>query len=375
MSGPVPRSAHPGVQHFHWARIADRLASLRAVAGASWFPDISEFNGPVDWAALGAAYQAGTIAAVAIRSSFGTVRADAQLGANQQGARARGIPAVYYHFAYPAYNQASAEAAFMNYVVGPLMPNEAMCGDFEDDPSANPFPRGAAGLDWCRAFLTALEAPPPATWGYSYPYLVSSVGLQPIVDGWPFWMADYGATPDSAFAPAIARQFTDCGTTPGVGGCCDQSRVLRGPLSQWLTPGAVTPPRSTGGQDMAAAPRPDGSGTDLFTVHLDGTLQHYFWAAGQPDVQALENLGGTLVPHTASCWWQDAGQALVVAAQTTSGAYGKLIYTSAGGWGSWAPLSMTGALPAAPAATPDDDSQYVTHDQLRKALSDAAAEA
>lgn len=230
---PVPVSAHPGAR----TQPAGLTFKPEVESAASErFPDFSEFQGAVDWSALGAAYRAGTIQAVAIRAGFGTVRADAQFKVNQAGARAQGIPVIYYWFNYPAYNAPTAEAAMFNATVGPLQPGEAMAGDFEDDPSARPFPRGQAGVDWSEAFLTALQAPQNATWWYTYPFLLSSVGLQPLFGTWPLWMADYSATPDDAFAPAIARQYTDCGSTPGVGGCCDQSRVLRGPLSQWLTP-------------------------------------------------------------------------------------------------------------------------------------------
>ena len=136
-----------------------------------------------------------------------------------------------------------------NATVGPLQPNEALCGDFEDDPNAIPFPRGEVGLQWCRDFLAALPSSPAATWWYTYPFLLSAVGLQPLIGVWPLWMADYSTTPDSAVAPAIARQFTNCGSTPGIGGCSDQSRVLRPLQNQWLTSSPGGPPRPTGKGD------------------------------------------------------------------------------------------------------------------------------
>lgn len=249
---PIPRTAHPGVDHAHLQRargpVRDAWAVLqhlpfeerlaRAVAaGQPFFPDLSEHNGAVNWDQLAAAWRAGLLEAVAMRAGFGTVRADAQFARNQAEARRRGIPNIAYWFCYSAYNSAAAEAAMFNRMVGTLRPGEAMAGDFEDDPNARPFVRGAAGLRWCQDFLGALQAPQNATWGYSYPALISAVGLQPLWQTWPFWLADWSATPDSAFGYATLRQFTDCGSTPGVGGCCDQSRVLRAPLSRWLTPG------------------------------------------------------------------------------------------------------------------------------------------
>lgn len=172
-----------------------------------------------------------------MRAGFGTVRADAQFARNQAECRARGIPAIFYWFNYPSFNSPQAEAALFNAVVGPLQAGEAMMGDFEDDLPASTFPRGQAGVDWARAFLTALQTPQNASWWYTYPALFYAVGFDPLLGTWPFVLADYRTTPDPRLeAAAIALQFTDCGATPGVTGCCDQNRVLMPPLSQWEVP-------------------------------------------------------------------------------------------------------------------------------------------
>jgi GH25 family lysozyme M1 (1,4-beta-N-acetylmuramidase) len=205
------------------------------------FPDISEHQGVVDWNALGAAFAAGQIEAVSMRAGFGTVRADFQFARNQAECRARGIPAIFYWFNYPTFNSPQAEAAMFNSVVGPLLGNEAMMADFEDDRPASIFPRGQAGVDWAKAFLSALPAPQNATWFYTYTSLFNEVGMSPLLATWPFVWADYSARQDDPFG-AIARQFTDCGSTPGVAGCCDQNRVLKPPLSQWLTGGSDLTP-------------------------------------------------------------------------------------------------------------------------------------
>jgi GH25 family lysozyme M1 (1,4-beta-N-acetylmuramidase) len=261
------------------------------------FPDISEHQGAVDWDALGSAYSAGAIEAVAMRAGFGTVRADFQFVTNQRECRARGIPAIYYWFNYPDTNSPQAEASVFNGVVGPLRDNEAMCGDFEDD-GPHLFPRGQTGVDWARAFLTAVQAPQNATWWYTYPFLLSVIPFQQLYGVWPFWLADYSATPDGAFGQAMARQFTDCGRTPGVSGCSDQSRVLKPPLSQWLT-GTAPPQPKPKPQPNYWRKHMEFDGTwngnqNIFRIEPNGNLVHS-WSTGD-GVWNQEVLGVAYVP-------------------------------------------------------------------------------
>jgi GH25 family lysozyme M1 (1,4-beta-N-acetylmuramidase) len=281
------------------------------------FPDISEFQGAVDWNALGNAYQVGQIEAVAMRASFGTVRADNQFSTNQRECRARGIPAIYYHFCYPEFNRPQAEAAFFDTTVGALQPNEAMVGDFEDDGS-NLFPRGQAGVDWARAFLSALQAPKNATWWYTYPFLLSVIPFQQLYGVWPFWIADYSITPDSAFPQSIARQFTNCGATPGVAGCCDQSRVLQAPLKQWLTPNPKPPQLAALENAMIDSRTIPAGGHALWAGLFAGsilkagvTFQRRCWVGAYADTADGNNTvgvdlfaNGTAGPTGAAFWTQ-----------------------------------------------------------------------
>jgi GH25 family lysozyme M1 (1,4-beta-N-acetylmuramidase) len=350
---PVPTSAHPGVQDW-WAHAGLRPAVLSQldaddllVAGGAAFPDISEFQGVVDWDALQAAHAAGWISGVMIRAGFGTVRADAQFTRNRGQARDRGIPLMYYWFCYAAYNAPEAEADKFNQVVGPLQPSEAMVGDFEDDPSANRFPRGPAGYDWCRRFLTRLQAPQNATWWYTYPYFLTTVGLQGLWNTWPFWIADYGSALDSAFSPAIARQFTDAAGVSGVAGRCDLSRVVRGPLDQWLVPApspAPTPPPPPAiadsggnyGMSVSVSVRPGTNRVDLLGIGTNGGIFHQYDLNGGAGLSgdAWENLGGDPDSRTVAGAWTSATTFIVVRTDV-QGRVTFLLWDDATGWGAW----------------------------------------
>jgi hypothetical protein len=377
---PVPRSAHPGADA---ANVG--VGQRQAPAGdpSNLFPDFSEFQGAVDWSALGAAFAAGQLGAVAIRAGFGTVRPDAQFATNQSQARARGIPVIYYWFNYPAYNTAAAEAGMFNATVGPLLPGEAMCGDFEDDPNANPFPRGAVGLQWARDFLSALQSPTAATWWYTYPFLLSSVGLQPLTGAWPLWMADYSTTPDSAIAPAIARQFTNCGSTPGIGGCSDQSRVLRPPLGQWLTPGG--PARSTGEGDGMGFLSRDVTGETFDEVYAAGGEAQWgsfpggageWVGAGTPTTNLGSPQGARDLIEAAGAFTTHAGvlRLNLRGVRRDGSRWIKVMSTvDFSVLTDWQPASA-GPLQDVPAGSvPDTDTQFVTHAQLNAAFDAAKA--
>jgi GH25 family lysozyme M1 (1,4-beta-N-acetylmuramidase) len=90
----------------------------------------------------------------------------------------------FYHYAYPEYSSAQAEAAHFASVVGALQPGELMCLDFEEQYS-DP-------VNWCSAFLSALES---AYNGQIVPlvYLnyatVERCNWAPVSAHYPLWLA------------------------------------------------------------------------------------------------------------------------------------------------------------------------------------------
>lgn len=105
-----------------------------------------------------------------------------------------------------------------------------------------------------------------------------------------------------------------------------------------------------GGNDMAAAHRPDNSGTDMFPVRPDGGVEHWFWASGTSDPTLFGSLGGVLVPGSVAAWWQDGGKTLAVVGQAADGFYWKNVWFDGSGWSGWIRMAMSGALPVGAAA-------------------------
>jgi len=165
----------------------------------------------------------------------------------------------------------------------------------------------------------------------------------------PFHIAAWypNAPTPATWPPGVPRPLAPCGWQ--YLGTFDDHGVSVDAL--WLDdvlgPAPTRPP--AGGNDMAAAHRPDDSGTDLFVVGADGGVDHWFWATrtSQPVMQT--NLGGNLLPNTLSAWWQDwsdpAARALVVIGQAASGRYWKQVYTDAASWSGWLEMDMVGATP------------------------------
>jgi GH25 family lysozyme M1 (1,4-beta-N-acetylmuramidase) len=240
-------------------------------------PDISEYQGGVDWNALGAAYRAGQIEGIIIRAGFGTVRADHQLAVNQAGARAQGIPHLYYWFCYPGINSPEAEAAKFNAVVGQLQPGEGQVGDFENDPSlprASQWP--ADGLAWARGFLTACGAPQSATGWYTSLGFARAHNLLPLGLSWWAWQAEYGPAQPTPGMNPVMWQYADNVPVPGINGPCDASKMIRGRFTDLVIPAAPDPP---------TPPSPDQKrGVQMFTSNYGG-FDHVFWVDANGQLQ------------------------------------------------------------------------------------------
>ena len=192
-------------------------------------PDISQFQGPVNWDSIQRAYDSDAIGGVIIRAGWGVGGRDTQFQRNWAEAKSRNIRRWAYWFCYPSYNSAQAEANDFNSVVGPLQPGEGMAGDFENDPGALGWPSN--GLDWAREFLTVTGGPNYIPGFYGSPSFLQAHNLASLADTWWMWIADwFASTPNTLGKKASLWQYTDCvggQYSSAKGGCFADRNVWR----------------------------------------------------------------------------------------------------------------------------------------------------
>ncbi len=189
-------------------------------------PDVSDFQGTVDWPAVRAA---GRLFGLAKATEGQTFVAET-FTANRQGMADAGlILRGIYHFARPDRNGAQAEAEHFLATIGGLLPGEVAVLDIEV---------GNIGLDetgaWALAWLEAVEAATGRTpWVYSYAPFLAEMATASLTR-FPLWIAGYGLNngevPSEAFRPgtdrwdrAVLWQYTSEATVPGVTGRCDDN--------------------------------------------------------------------------------------------------------------------------------------------------------
>ena len=160
--------------------------------------DISKFQGAHDWGGqVQPAFAAGQIGGVIIRSGFGTTsgaQVDPFLGSNQSGARSSGVPAGFYHFAYPGRSSGSTQAEGMVRCTGSLLGSEVVALDMEDE-TKNGRLLVPSDVGWAVEFFQRLAQLTDAT---QLLYVNSTTLRQfdwtPVRDlGVKLWLASFGA--------------------------------------------------------------------------------------------------------------------------------------------------------------------------------------
>lgn len=180
--------------------------------------DISNYQGLPDFNAM-----RGHVTGAIIKASEGTGFVNPNLKYQAEGAAAAGLKRKFYHFA--DYTDMAAEARHFLAAVAPyIKSNEDSVLDGEYNVVGNV---GGPTLTWLQIVQSARHLAP---WFYSYgPWIRAHLGGDARLKPYPLWIAAYQAQEPAIPAPwssAVAWQFTDRGTVPGIHGLVDEDDVF-----------------------------------------------------------------------------------------------------------------------------------------------------
>lgn len=186
--------------------------------------DVSQYQGNIDFAAFSAA-----ASFVVIRASRGAPDpgqtsaqyADSKFAVNRTGAERYGMEAGFYHYAYPEYNSAIAEADCFADNVGSLKPGQFVVLDYESS-------WGGDRVGWCKTWLDRVQARLGVK-PLIYLNLSTARGSNwsPVIDGgYGLWMArwDYdpnAAAPTTGWPVTAMRQYSNDARAAGITGAVD----------------------------------------------------------------------------------------------------------------------------------------------------------
>jgi GH25 family lysozyme M1 (1,4-beta-N-acetylmuramidase) len=250
-------------------------------------PDLSEFQGTVDWHAL----VSGGYPAAIIRAHNGS-RADYQWSANRAGAHAAGVRALGIYQYLQAGHDAGAQANALCDLIGSLRPGEWAICDLEEgggDQSA----RAHAWYTTVAGRLHNASSEELYSGDYFFgAHHLSAAGFSRI------WVAAYSSTEPSTVHELW--QFTDARHFPGVSGSNDAS-VFHGSVEQLLTHVSTpTPPED----DMPY------------------TQQQLHDITKAACLEAMESQPGRDALAYANLWWLDHALAGTVPAGANAGQKG-----------------------------------------------------
>lgn len=264
--------------------------------------DISEHQGAIDWDKIEQAYRSkGGLGGVIMRVGYGTsdgLRRDGQFDRNRQQARQRGIPRMYYAYAYPGRSVGPVQARGMAALIGQLEPGESLALDIEDDVT---FGRRlvVSDVEWCRQFCQQLvDIYGVKPFIYMNSNVLGRYDWAPLVNmGCPLWLANYGPNngrpntpPTSQEWPAWAMwQYTSRGTMAGISPV--DMNIFQGDQARLLSfgkGGAQTPPPVV----LASHTTTGGNGTSYI---LQRSVPGY---VSSIDAASTRNSNSTVPPGT-----------------------------------------------------------------------------
>ncbi len=178
--------------------------------------DVSVYQGNIDYDQLRNA-----VDFVIIRSSYGNGYEDKYYKLNRQACHDRSICKGYYHYCYPQYNSAEAEAAWFLKTIGTPDEGDVLALDFEEH-FADP-------VSWCKSWLDYVSQNTNGTKPVIYlnQSLMKAYDWSPVSSaGYGLWLAEYDNNPDGPIPantwPVLAfRQYGSSAQLPGIPGNCD----------------------------------------------------------------------------------------------------------------------------------------------------------
>lgn len=185
-------------------------------------PDVSHFQGTVDWAKVRATGAGFAIA----KATEGTTYADAAFKANWAGMKAAGIPVRgAYHFGHPESSATTQAKHFMS-VVGTTVPGDFVALDIESADSQS----ASAVASWCAAFVNEVKSisglPKSRIFIYTGAWFWNpQAGGSSVVGDHPLWVSGYTTSPPmpSGWSHWTMWQYSSTETKYGINSGCDSS--------------------------------------------------------------------------------------------------------------------------------------------------------
>jgi len=268
--------------------------------------DVSQYQGNINFSQLN-----GAVSFAVIRADYGapdpgqsyTQYADTKFAQNRANAEQQGMEIGFYHYAYPQYNSADAEAQCFIDNVGSLKAGEFVCLDFEEWSYTGDV------VSWCKTWLDDVQAGlgvRPLLYISSSRAASSSYNWSSVINAnYGLWAAEWSGspttTPPTTQWPFMAmRQYDDNGSEPGISGAVDQD-VFYGSLAQLQQYGfqepainwvGTLPPQYWYNANEEYPYQASGSGPLTCKEIIDGNVvATYTTSSGYLNLQAAPNDG------------------------------------------------------------------------------------
>lgn len=187
--------------------------------------DISKWQGKVDWGQLAAQYKAGNLDFIIMRAGLGGGTVDPRFEEYYAAARAAGIPAGAYWYAYwGPYTPAQEAASFLRAVEGKKL-EYGLWYDVEYEPDILGMGK-AARTDKVLEGLAALAASGRYVGLYASTDMVNNRLEYDRLRGYDLWVAQY-ASRNTCKLPYGIWQYTSGGSVPGIAGRVDCDRAYK----------------------------------------------------------------------------------------------------------------------------------------------------